>query len=177
MAVMTGKSFFASLTRLEAKEAARAIDFVNRFMANPAQPGISLERINSRSGRLWSGRISRDLRAIIFQDGEHWALLYADHHDDAYRWAERRSVGKHPVTGVLQVVESVEATPEVERYIPDEPAAEEPDRWAGTSIEVSTGVEGLSPGDTAAPGARPNAAAEVKIRPIPRRGDSGGSSG
>ena len=124
MAVMTGKSFFASLTRLEAKEAARAIDFVNRFMANPAQPGISLERINSRSGRLWSGRISRDLRAIIFQDGEHWALLYADHHDDAYRWAERRSVGKHPVTGVLQVVESVEATPEVERYIPDEPAAE-----------------------------------------------------
>ena len=126
MTIMTGNSFFASLSRLEAKDAARAIDFVNRFMANPAHPGISLERITSRGGRLWSGRISRDLRAIIYQDGDDWALLHAGHHDAAYRWAERRAVGQHPVTGVLQVVESVDSAPEIERYLPAEEPTQAP---------------------------------------------------
>lgn len=114
MAVMFAATFFASVAKLEANEQVKAIDFVNRFQANPANPGMSLERLRTRSKNIWSGRITRDLRAILFQDGEHWALLYADHHDPAYRWAERRSVGRHPVTGVLQVVETVESVQETQ---------------------------------------------------------------
>jgi superfamily I DNA/RNA helicase len=31
--------------------------------------------------------------------------MYVDHHDTAYRWAERRTVATHPVTGSAQIVE------------------------------------------------------------------------
>ncbi|MCX4239769.1 3'-5' exonuclease [Paraliomyxa miuraensis] len=122
MAVMFADTFFLSVGKLEPRDQARAIDFVNRFQANPANPGTSLERLTGRSRDLWSGRITRDLRCILHQDGEHWALLYADHHDEAYRWAERRRVGRHPVTGIIQVVETVEAVPEVQRVVEAAPA-------------------------------------------------------
>ena len=40
--------------------------------------------------------------------------LYVDHHDEAYRWAEKRRLAINPVTGAMQMVvlESVfEAAP------------------------------------------------------------------
>jgi superfamily I DNA/RNA helicase len=57
------------------------------------------------------------LRAILHKDREVWAILHAGHHDAAYAWAERRDVGRHSVTGALQIVESVETVREVERII------------------------------------------------------------
>lgn len=126
MAVMFADTFFLSVGKLEPRDQARAIEFVNRFQSNPANPGASLERLTGRSRDLWSGRITRDLRCIIHQDGEHWALLYADHHDEAYRWAERRRIGRHPVTGIIQVVETVEAATEVQRVVATAPAGAAP---------------------------------------------------
>ena len=79
---------------------------------------MSLERVNrARSKGIWSGRITQDLRAILHKDGDTWAILYADHHDSAYAWAERREIGRHSVTGALQIVEAIEAIREVERVI------------------------------------------------------------
>ena len=121
MGVMFAETFFASVGKLQPKEQAKAIAFVNKFQENPANPGSSLERLRTKSKNIWSGKITRDLRAILYQDGEHWALLYADHHDPAYRWAERRTVGRHPVTGVLQVVETVESVEQVQRIVEDAP--------------------------------------------------------
>lgn len=84
-------------------------EFVMRFLHNPAQPGISLERVQHAKGKgVWSGRVTSDLRAILHKDGDNWILLYAGHHDDAYDWASRRQVECHPSTGVLQIVESPE---------------------------------------------------------------------
>jgi superfamily I DNA/RNA helicase len=37
--------------------------------------------------------------------GGSLALVYVDHHDAAYRWAERRRMEVHPATGALQMVE------------------------------------------------------------------------
>lgn len=121
MAVMFADTFFQSVGKLELRDQSRVIDFVNRFQNNPANPGLSLERLHGRSGDLWSGRITQDLRCIIHQDGEHWALLHANRHDAAYRWAERRRVGRHPVTGIIQVVESVETVPEVRAVVDSTP--------------------------------------------------------
>ncbi|MDM7995625.1 MAG: UvrD-helicase domain-containing protein [Acidobacteriota bacterium] len=44
-----------------------------------------------------------------------YVLSWVDHHDEAYRWAERRQFVVHPSTGALQVVsaESAEASPVV----------------------------------------------------------------
>ena len=65
---------------------------------------------------------NQDLRVILHKDGDTWVLLHVDHHDPAYRWAERRDVGRHPVTGALQIVESVETIREIERVVHVEPA-------------------------------------------------------
>ncbi|MEX1361538.1 MAG: ATP-dependent helicase [Nannocystaceae bacterium] len=126
MAVMFADTFFDSVGDLQLRDQSRVIEFVNRFQKNPANPGVRLERLHGSSRDLWSGRITQDLRCIILQDGEHWALLHANRHDAAYRWAERRKVGRHPVTGVIQIVESIEAAPEVQAVVdatPPEAAA------------------------------------------------------
>ncbi|MGF1548811.1 MAG: hypothetical protein ACFCUG_15965 [Thiotrichales bacterium] len=40
-------------------------------------------------------------------------LCYVGHHDDAYRWAERRTLETHPKTGAAQFVEIRERVEEV----------------------------------------------------------------
>lgn len=110
--------FFSAMARLTSGEQARVVDFINLFYENPAQPSIQLHTIDAtRSRGLWSGRVTQDLRVILYKDGETWVLLYIDHHDPAYRWAERRDIGRHPVTGALQIVETVETIREVEKII------------------------------------------------------------
>src|SRR5262249_16837465 len=32
-------------------------------------------------------------------------LAYVDHHDAAYKWAERRKIERHPTTGAMQLVD------------------------------------------------------------------------
>ena len=41
-------------------------------------------------------------------------MCYAGHHDDAYRWAERRKIEVHPKTGAAQLVEIRETFREIE---------------------------------------------------------------
>jgi UvrD/REP helicase N-terminal domain/UvrD-like helicase C-terminal domain len=106
--VMLARDFLSNLSELQPNDQARVIQFVTQFQGNPASPGISLERIRSPGGNLWSGRVSQDLRAILYKDGDSWAVLHADRHDAAYAWAERKQVGPHSVTGALQVVDMEE---------------------------------------------------------------------
>ena len=42
-------------------------------------------------------------------------LAYVDHHDDAYKWAERRRIETHPKTGAVQIVEVRERVEEIAR--------------------------------------------------------------
>jgi len=112
MGILVANGFFESMGKLAAKEQAACTSFIVMFQANPKQPGISLERLDNVSKHLWSGRVNQDLRAIIYQDGASWALLHVDHHNAAYRWAERRDVGRHPVTGALQILDVVETVVE-----------------------------------------------------------------
>jgi len=116
--VIIAPQLFTSLGHLAANEQSRVIEFITTFQANPANPGISLERVTrARSNGVWAGRVSGDLRVILYKDGNTWAILYVDHHNPAYDWAERREVGRHSVTGALQIVESVETVREVERIV------------------------------------------------------------
>lgn len=108
MAVAVYRSYYESALRLQPKESQLAMQFVLQFEANPAHPGLSLERLNHSNKAVWSGRVSKELRAILYQLEGDWAVLHVDHHDAAYRWAERRQVEVHPTTGALQVLEAVE---------------------------------------------------------------------
>ncbi|WP_204150620.1 3'-5' exonuclease [Leptolyngbya sp. CCY15150] len=114
MNVLICKSLFQSLVSLSGTEVKRANDFILKFQDNPAQPSLSLERITkTKNDNLWSARITQDLRAVIYKDGDTWALLHAGHHDAAYHWASNRNVELNNKTGALQIVEVVESVEEI----------------------------------------------------------------
>lgn len=109
MSVLIDQAFPSSVTRLVANEAKQVWRFLEKFLENAAHPSLSLERITkTKNQNLWSARISQELRAIVYKDGEDWIVLHAAHHDDAYRWANSKQIGRHSKTGVLQVVASPE---------------------------------------------------------------------
>jgi hypothetical protein len=116
--VILAPQLFDSIAELEAKSQVAVIEFIKTFQANPAHPSLKLERLNrARSKDVWSSRVGRDVRAILYKDGDTWAMLHVGHHDAAYDWAERREVGRHSVTGALQIVEAVETIREIEKVI------------------------------------------------------------
>lgn len=139
--VLFSPDFFDSLTRLQPAEQVRANQFIVQFQANPAHPSISLERLNTKSGEIWSGRITQELRAILYKEGDTWALLHAGHHDPAYAWAERREVRRHTVTGALQMV-NVEEVDEVRTRLIVQHQVAIPPRFEAQSDEylLSLGV-------------------------------------
>ncbi len=121
-------TFTASLARLTSDEQKTAKTTAFDLQLNPANPGIQLHRIDhSKDRNFWSARISRDLRLIVHRTDASLMLCYADHHDAAYRWAERRVLERHPRTGAAQLVEVRETVREIEvpRYVPAEQAVAE----------------------------------------------------
>ncbi|MCY4615279.1 MAG: DNA helicase, partial [Chloroflexi bacterium] len=121
-------TFTASLARLTADEQKAAKTTAFDLQLNPANPGIQLHRIDhSKDKNFWSARISRDLRLIVHRTDASLMLCYTDHHDAAYRWAERRILERHPRTGAAQLVEVRETVREIEvpHYLPAEQAVAE----------------------------------------------------
>ena len=107
-------TFTASLGRLpnEQQKAAKTTAF--DLQVNPAQPGHSLHRIASaRDANFWSARVSQDIRIVVHRTDDGLTLCYVGHHDDAYRWAERRKLETHPTTGAAQLVELREVVQEI----------------------------------------------------------------
>src|SRR5215831_6057997 len=106
MAVAIEMSFFSATQKLSNEERGRVLTFVNKLLENPAHPSLSLERVQqARSDNVWSARVSRELRTILFRDGKDCVLVYVAHHNDAYQWAASRSIARHDCTGALQLIE------------------------------------------------------------------------
>ena len=129
--LIIAQDLFKSLNSLSLRDQSEVITFITKFQKNPASPGASLERIiRTKAKNMWSARVNRDLRALIHQDKSTrgkttWVLLYVDHHNKAYKWAEKRQIGRHSVTGAFQIIECVETVKKVEKIIevPVEPKA------------------------------------------------------
>jgi len=91
---------------------------------NPANPGHQLHKLDrAKDPNFWSVRVGSDIRLIVHRTASSMLICYVDHHDDAYRWAERRKLETHPKTGAAQIVEVREIVREIEvpRYV--QPAA------------------------------------------------------
>ena len=87
---------------------------------SPANPGMQLHRIDkAKDPNFWSVRVSRDIRLIVHKTSASLMLCYVDHHDKAYKWAERRKLEVHPKTGAAQLVQVRETVQEiiVPRYV------------------------------------------------------------
>ncbi len=113
--VALSQDFLFQLAKLPSSAQSKVLKWAVKFQADPKSPGINYEKINAaRDPNLKSVRIDLDWRGIVFKpdSGDVYVLLHVDHHDDAYRWAERRKIAINPVTGAMQIVfvEEVTAT-------------------------------------------------------------------
>jgi len=104
--VALAQDFLVNLATLSAVVQGKVLKWALRFQSDPAANGINYEPINgARDKNLKSVRIDQDWRGIVFKPpaGDVYVLMYVDHHDAAYRWAEGRRVAVNPTTGALQV--------------------------------------------------------------------------
>ena len=114
--VALSQDFLLHLARLPAAVQGKVLKWAIRFQTDPTASGFNYEKIRAaRDPHLRSVRIDGDWRGIVFVPprSDLYILLYVDHHDAAYRWAENRKLTINPVTGAMQVVlvEEVSAPP------------------------------------------------------------------
>ncbi len=105
--VALSQDFLFQLAKLPSSAQSKVLKWAVKFQADPKSPGINYEKINAaRDPNLKSVRIDLDWRGIVFKpdSGDVYVLLHVDHHDPAYRWAERRKIAINPVTGAMQIV-------------------------------------------------------------------------
>ena len=107
-------TFTASLGRLTGEEQKAVKTTAFDLQLDPSRPGFQFHRLDgARDPNFWSLRVSRDIRIIVHRTQGSFMLCYVDHHDDAYRWAERRKLETHPRTGAAQLVEVRETVEEI----------------------------------------------------------------
>jgi superfamily I DNA/RNA helicase/mRNA-degrading endonuclease RelE of RelBE toxin-antitoxin system len=107
-------TFTDSLARLTGEEQKAVKTTAFDLQVNPAQPGLQFHKLDKpKDPNFWSIRVNRDVRIIVHRTGTSLLLCYVDHHDDAYRWAEKRRLETHPKTGAAQLVEIRERVQEI----------------------------------------------------------------
>jgi superfamily I DNA/RNA helicase/mRNA-degrading endonuclease RelE of RelBE toxin-antitoxin system len=107
-------TFTDSLARLSADEQKGVKTTAFDLQLNPANPGMQFHKLDrARDKHFWSVRVSSDIRLIIHRTATSLLLCYVGHHDEAYRWAERRKLETHPTTGAAQLVEIRERVEEI----------------------------------------------------------------
>jgi len=112
-------TFTDSLTRLTAQEQKAAKTTAFDLQLDPSSNGLSFHKIDrAKDTNFWSVRVNSDIRLIVHRTASSILLVYVDHHDDAYKWAERRKIERHPTTGAMQLVEVRERVEVVEVFKP-----------------------------------------------------------
>ncbi|QVM85258.1 3'-5' exonuclease [Novosphingobium decolorationis] len=111
MNLLWSSTFTDALGKLAPQEQKQVKLTATDLLFDPKGNGIQLHRVEKTQG-LWTARVSQDLRIVLHKDGDHTLLVYVGHHDEAYRWAERRKLVQHERTGAMQIVELVERVEE-----------------------------------------------------------------
>jgi len=114
MLFLIADTFTESLARLTGDEQKAVKTTAFDLQINPTSPGLSFHKLDrARDKNFWSVRVNADLRLIVHRTPESLLMCYVDHHDPAYRWAERRKLQTHPKTGAAQLVEIRETVQEI----------------------------------------------------------------
>ncbi len=117
-------TFTDSLGRLTAQEQKAAKTTAFDLQMDPTSNGLSFHKLDrAKDANFWSVRVNADIRIIVHRTSASILLVYVNHHDDAYKWAERRKIERHPTTGAMQLVEVRERVEEVEIFKPREGTA------------------------------------------------------
>lgn len=94
--VIISDTFLDAVWNLDRKSQRKVRQSIKRFAEDPRGNGFQvhdLDRTNCDPS-FRSARIDQDLRLIFSQNGNNYILLYVDHHDQAYKWAEGRFLEK-----------------------------------------------------------------------------------
>jgi len=114
MQLRISDTFTDSLASLTGDEQKAVKTTAFDLQLNPANPGMKFHRLErARDSNFWSVRVSRDIRIIVHRSDASLLLCFVAHHDDAYRWAQRRKLETHPKTGAAQIVELRETVKEI----------------------------------------------------------------
>lgn len=120
-------TFTNSLARLTAQEQKAVKTTAFDLQMDPSSPGLSFHKLDrAQDKNFWSVRVNQDIRVIVHRTPASLLLAYVDHHDPAYRWAERRKIERHPTTGAMQLVEVRERVEEATAYAQRGPEAARP---------------------------------------------------
>ena len=110
--VAIASDFLLSFSKIPRKQQAKMMNFITKFRSNPMLPGINYEKIaHAKDPNIRSVRIDQSYRGIVLKPdtGNIYVLLWIDHHDKAYKWAENKAYKIHPETGSLQVIDIEES--------------------------------------------------------------------
>jgi superfamily I DNA/RNA helicase/Txe/YoeB family toxin of Txe-Axe toxin-antitoxin module len=107
MTIALSKDFLLAFSNVQKSHQKKVREFFERFQVHPESDGINYEPIQSaRDKNFYSVRIDQAYRAVIAKpDPNVYVLMWVDHHDEAYRWAERKRLEVHPATGAVQVLD------------------------------------------------------------------------
>ncbi len=126
MEFLIADTFTGSLARLTGHEQKAVKTTAFDLQINAANPGLRLHKLDrAKDSSFWSVRVNDDIRLIVHRTGTSLLLAYVGHHDDAYAWAERRKIERHPQTGAAQLIEVRERVEETAAPVslPANPAA------------------------------------------------------
>ena len=111
--VVIGDTFLDSFARLPSQAQKHTADFLIKFRSNPTSSAIHYEKIASKlDKKVWSVRIDDTYRGIVLREDQSgvFLLVWVDHHDEAYAWAERKRCHVNPFTGAIQLYTVQEIT-------------------------------------------------------------------
>ena len=115
-------TFTDSLARLTGQEQKAVKTTAFDLQMDPSSPGLSFHKLDrAKDANFWSVRVNADIRLIVHKTASSLLLAYVDHHDAAYKWAERRKIERHPTTGAMQMVEVRERVEEIPAPAPAPP--------------------------------------------------------
>jgi superfamily I DNA/RNA helicase len=138
--IALSRDFLSAYARLPRKAQRKLDELLSKFRHDSTAAALHVEPIHrARDPLLRSARLGDDYRLILRapERGDVFIALYADHHDEAYRWAVGKQTAVHPKTGSLQIFDVEEATRAVTLDVP----AETPPDAAAAPIREQDAVD------------------------------------
>jgi superfamily I DNA/RNA helicase/mRNA-degrading endonuclease RelE of RelBE toxin-antitoxin system len=138
--IALSREFLSAYARLPRKAQRKLDELLTKFRQNSTAAAIHVEPLHRVADPLLrSARIGDDYRVILRapERGDLFIALWADHHDEAYRWAENKQTAVHPATGTLQIFDVSAATRAVTELAAESPASSAPpDLFSGFDDEA-----------------------------------------
>lgn len=111
MKLALSTNFFTAFAKLPKKLFNKTTNLVNMLKKDPNyvnSKGANLEKLKATDD-LYSIRVDDTYRCILKKPagGTVFILLWVDHHDKAYQWANSHRCNIHPETGSVQIVSTI----------------------------------------------------------------------